>query len=681
VSVRLPFSVHARATDSAARAGVFTTLHGDVRTPLFMPVGTQATVKAQLPEMLREGGAQVLLANTYHLLLRPGVDVFAKFGGIHRFMQWDGAVLTDSGGFQIFSLPHSRRMSEEGASFQSYVDGKMIHLTPEVSIATQRAIGSDIMMVLDQCIPSTASRAEAERALGITQRWAVRSLAARGDSPQALFAIVQGALYPDLRRASADGLLQLPFDGYAIGGLAVGETRAEREDTCAFAAALLPEDRPRYLMGVGTPRDLIEAVHRGVDMFDCIIPTQLARRGAAFTSRGLVQLRRTVYRLADEPLDPACACPVCQRYTRAYLHHLHKTDESLGWILLGQHNLYFYHQLMREIREHIFADTFTTFYHERRDILDAEDIDHPAAAPAPRRDKALTLGVYEIHASPSGHHNIKHRHTGEIMHSHSPPLEEAERLYVAQSRLRDHLAGQPQDAPCVIWDVGLGAAANAMAALRCALARPERRPLHIVSFENDLDALRLAVRHAARFPYLHHPAPSAILREGSWRGEGITWTLLPGDFMASMAAEASVPDLIFYDMFSTRSEPAHWTQAAFAPIAAHVAGRPCALFTYSTSTAVRAALLRAGFYVAAGCGTGVKAETTIALTPAAHGPLFDYPLLDDAWLARWEKSHAQVPGDLSIEEAEAFRDAIRNHPQFVEATLPFSRRESNNDHP
>src|SRR4051812_38916370 len=285
---RLNFQIDAEADGTKARAATFHTLHNEVKSPLFMPVGTQATVKGQLTQALEDAGSQILLANTYHLLLRPGPEVFRRLGGIHGFMSWKNSVLTDSGGFQIFSLPHSREMTEQGATFRSYLDGRAIQLSPELSIETQKAIGSDIMMVLDQCIPSTGDEATAREALGITHRWAARSLAARGDSTQALFAIVQGALYPDLRRESAATLTEMPFDGFAIGGLAVGEGRSEREDTCELTAQLLPQDRPRYLMGVGTPLDILEAVHRGVDMFDCIIPTQVAQRGGAFTSRGFL---------------------------------------------------------------------------------------------------------------------------------------------------------------------------------------------------------------------------------------------------------------------------------------------------------------------------------------------------------------------------------------------------------
>jgi queuine tRNA-ribosyltransferase len=374
---RLNFRLEAQATGSNARAATFRTLHNEVRAPLFMPVGTQATVKAQLPQTLEDAGSQILLVNTYHLLLRPGPEVFRRTGGIHGFMSWNRSVLSDSGGFQIFSLPHSRALSEDGALFQSYLDGRTILLSPEVSIETQKAIGSDIMMALDHCIASTADEATARAAVEITHRWAGRSLSARGDSPQAIFAIVQGALFPELRRESAARLCEMPFDGYAIGGLAVGESRSEREELCEFTARLLPEEKPRYLMGVGTPLDILEAVHRGVDMFDCIMPTQLAQRGAVFTSRGFLQMRRGVYKYSEENLDPACACPTCRRYSRAYLHHLTKTGETLGWQLLGKHNLHFYHQLMREIRQSILAGTFLDLYREKRAFLHESDMDNP----------------------------------------------------------------------------------------------------------------------------------------------------------------------------------------------------------------------------------------------------------------------------------------------------------------
>jgi queuine tRNA-ribosyltransferase len=377
---RLNFCVEAQVAGSQARACRFQTAHGAVQTPVFMPVGTQATVKSQTADTLQETGAQVLLANTYHLLLRPGIEVFEKFGGIHSFMKWDRAVLTDSGGFQIFSLPHSRKMSEEGALFKSYVDGKLIQLTPELSIRTQMAIGSDIMMVLDQCVPSTVEHAVAEQAMHRTHAWARRSFQARqafsGEHTvprQALFGIVQGACFEDLRKASADFLTQIDFDGFAIGGLAVGETKSQRNDFTEISTRLLPEDRPRYLMGVGTPMDLLEAVHRGVDLFDCILPTALAQRGVAFTSEGKLQLRRSAYRLSDLPLDPACGCLVCQRHSRGYLHHLVKAEEPLGWHLLGYHNLSFYRDLMSSLRQSILEGRFLSLYRDLKERLERSD--------------------------------------------------------------------------------------------------------------------------------------------------------------------------------------------------------------------------------------------------------------------------------------------------------------------
>src|ERR1700750_3084616 len=276
---RLHFELQATASGCQARAARFTTAHNEVLTPTFMPVGTHGAVRSQRREDLLDNGAQVLLANTYHLMLRPGVDLLGKLGGLHRFSNWPRSILTDSGGFQIFSLPGSRTIQEDYAEFRSYVDNTLLRLSPERSIEAQKIIGSDIMMVLDQCVPSTVEHDVARRAMELTHRWALRSLAARGDSAQALFGIVQGATYSDLRVESARAITDIPFDGYAIGGLAVGESSLQREECTATVTELLPEDRPRYLMGVGTTRDLLEAVHRGVDMFYCILPTSLAQQG------------------------------------------------------------------------------------------------------------------------------------------------------------------------------------------------------------------------------------------------------------------------------------------------------------------------------------------------------------------------------------------------------------------
>lgn len=383
---RLNFQITSQPFDfkenngTQARAGTLTTLHGEILTPIFMPVGTQATVKGINVDTLKLLGSRMLLANTYHLMLRPGAEVFKKFGGIHRFMNWDGPVLTDSGGFQIFSLPHSRSITEEGAKFQSYVDGKMHLLSPEESIRIQKAIGSDVMMVLDQCIPSTSPHQKAEEAMLLTHRWAKRSLEARGDSPQSMFGIIQGACFEDLRKRSVETLCEMPFDGFAIGGLAVGETKSQREDFTEITTRLLPKNLPRYLMGVGTPLDILEAVHRGVDMFDCILPSALAKRGTVFTSLGKLQLRRSAYKFSEESIDPECLCTTCATYSRAYLHHLTKADEILGWQLLSIHNFTFYHRMMSEMRSAILEGTFLNYYKTKREAWARGDADSMQSA-------------------------------------------------------------------------------------------------------------------------------------------------------------------------------------------------------------------------------------------------------------------------------------------------------------
>lgn len=678
---RLQFELDAQASDSHARATTFRTLHSEVQTPVFMPVGTKATVKAQLTRTLEEAGSQILLANTYHLLLRPGTEVFRRLGGIHKFMSWNRSLLTDSGGYQIFSLPHSRSMSEGGAVFQSYLDGKTILLSPETSIETQKAIGSDIMMALDHCVASTADGPTARAAMEITQRWAERSLAARGDSPQSMFAIVQGALSSTLRQESVARLTALPFDGYAVGGLAVGESKAEREDVCEFTAPLLPDEKPRYLMGVGTPLDILEAVHRGIDMFDCIMPTQLAQRGGVFTSRGFLQMRRGVYKFAEEKLDPECGCPTCARYSRAYLHHLTKSAETLGWQLLGAHNLYFYHQLMREIRASILANAFAELYRSRRAFLDEPDLDNPIRMQKPKRTRLTTQGHYAVHIAREGFASIRHVASGEIMHMRTSPMEEAQQLYVEQSRLAERLRLDGNDAeaakPLVVWDVGLGAAANVMAAIRCyeeqaALARVRR--MLIISFENDLDSLRLAWLHNRLFPYLRHPGPPAIAECGEWRSKqftGLSWQLLHGDFFERIS-DAEPPDVIFYDMFSSKVSADLWTLEAFEKLFASCGDNATELFTYTCSTSVRVALLAAGFYVAQGRSIGAKEETTIAVTPAAfqatEGARHKYLSLD--WISRWTRSHAKFPAGLLPGQHAAFERVIREHEQFQSASTP-----------
>ena len=338
-----------------------------------MTVGTRATVTGLTPDDLRAVGTQVVLGNTYHLMLRPGAEVFRRVGGIHAYMGWKGPVLTDSGGYQIFSLAGDREVTEEGARFRSYVDRRVHLLTPERSIAVQEAIGSDIMMVLDECVDSTVDEARARDAMDRTHRWALRSLAARTRPEQALFAIVQGGVVPSLRRESAGFLTQHPFDGFALGGLAVGDTRAQREEITHLAAGLLPADKPRYLMGVGTPPDLLEAMLAGVDIFDCMLPTHLAWQGTAFTGKGRVKVKRGANAHADVPLDDECGCATCTGFSRSYLHHLFTCGEPLGARLLSVHNLHHYNALMTEARAQIEAGTYADFARRKLEAIDRHE--------------------------------------------------------------------------------------------------------------------------------------------------------------------------------------------------------------------------------------------------------------------------------------------------------------------
>jgi len=675
---RLQFTLEATASGSRARAARFTTLHNEVLTPTFMPVGTHAAVRAQRREDLLDSGAQVLLANTYHLLLRPGTGLFEQFGGIHRFMNWPRSVLTDSGGFQIFSLPGSRSLTEEGAVFRSYVDQTLVRLSPESSIAAQRAIGADIMMVLDQCVPSTVEHGEALRAMQLTHRWAARSLAARGDSPQSLFGIVQGASYADLRAVSARAITEMPFDGFAIGGLAVGEGRGEREDCTAIVTELLPQDRPRYLMGVGTPLDLLEAVHRGVDMFDCILPTALAKQGVAFTSLGRRDLRRAAYRTLEGPIDPNCRCTTCANYSIAYLYHLNRVAETQGWQLLGLHNIHFYMGLMREMRRNILAGSWLAFYHAQREVLDARDSYGPPVrhvTKAQRQRLKLKLGRYEV-VTDGDVGRIRDTLSGEVMHSINDPMAEARSLYVEQSRLVERWAErlrEPAMRQLVVWDVGLGAATNAMAAIHAveaqtAEAEEPRDPLparlSLVSFENDLDSLILALRHPAWFKHLRHAGPRRLLAEDQWSNSRarIDWRLLRGDFR-QLKFVAPLPDVVFFDPFSFKTDSVLWSLDAFRELAHLFSETAVELFTYTYSTSVRAALLAAGFYVAKGRGTGPKAETTIGLSPCAAAQPHGYELLGAEWLGKWRRSDAQAPPGVAAGD-DSWRAAVAEHPQF-----------------
>lgn len=333
-----------------ARRGRITFPRGEIETPAFMPVGTYGTVKAMLPEALKTLGAHIILGNTFHLMLRPGTEVIKAHGGLHEFMHWDKPILTDSGGFQVFSLGKLRKITEEGVTFASPVNGSKIFLSPEVSMQVQRALNSDIVMCFDECTPYPATEKEALKSMQLSLRWAKRSKAAHHDNPSALFGIIQGGMYDNLREASLAGLMDIGFDGYAIGGLSVGEPKALMFKTLEGLSPHLPQNKPRYLMGVGTPQDLIDAVNQGVDMFDCVMPTRNARNGYLFTSTGTLKIRNSAHRHSTQPLDESCDCYTCQHYTRAYLHHLDKCKEMLGAQLNTIHNLHFYQKLMQHIR-------------------------------------------------------------------------------------------------------------------------------------------------------------------------------------------------------------------------------------------------------------------------------------------------------------------------------------------
>lgn len=349
------------ASSGNARAGTLTTRRGDIQTPVFMPVGTYGSVKGVTAEELITTGSQVILGNTFHLMLRPGVEVIETFAGLHKFIHWSGPILTDSGGFQVFSLAENRKITEQGVKFKSPIDGSEVNLSPESSIQVQRSLDSDIVMIFDECTPYPASEQEAADSMRLSLRWAERSRLAHGDSTAALFGIVQGGMYPELRTESLAGLIDIGFDGYAIGGLSVGEPAAERIHILDHLQDKLPPQYARYLMGVGKPEDLVEAVARGVDMFDCVIPTRNARNGFLYTSHGVLRLRNQQYRFDDRPIEADCECYTCQNYSRAYLKHLDKCGEMLGARLNTIHNLHYFHQLMAKMRAAIIADQFAEF--------------------------------------------------------------------------------------------------------------------------------------------------------------------------------------------------------------------------------------------------------------------------------------------------------------------------------
>ena len=372
------FQFNINATDGRARTGVINTPKGDIRTPAFMPVGTAATVKAMMPESVRSTGADILLGNTYHLMLRPGAERVHKLGGLHKFMNWHGPILTDSGGYQVMSLTDLRKLTEEGVKFKSHIDGSVHNLTPEYSMEIQRLLGSDIVMSFDECTPFPATQEQAKSSMDLSMRWAKRSRDAFGDRPgYALFGIQQGSTFKDMRAESAEKLTNIGFDGYAVGGLAVGEGQELMFNVLDYAPNQLPQDKPRYLMGVGKPDDIVGAVQRGIDMFDCVLPSRSGRTGQAQTRMGAINMRNSRHRDDNRPLDENCECPCCKNYSRAYLHHVHKAGEIISSMLLTWHNLHYYQILMSELRDAIASnklDKYVSDFHEIRKRGDIEPL-------------------------------------------------------------------------------------------------------------------------------------------------------------------------------------------------------------------------------------------------------------------------------------------------------------------
>lgn len=372
------FQFNINATDGRARTGVINTPKGEIRTPAFMPVGTAATVKAMMPENVRATGADILLGNTYHLMLRPGAERVHNLGGLHKFMNWQGPILTDSGGYQVMSLTDLRKLTEEGVKFKSHIDGSLHNLTPEYSMEIQRLLGSDIVMSFDECTPFPATEKQAKSSMDLSMRWAQRSRDAFGDRPgYALFGIQQGSTFKDMRAESADKLRKIGFDGYAVGGLAVGEGQDLMFEVLEYAPNQLPQDKPRYLMGVGKPDDIVGAVQRGIDMFDCVLPSRSGRTGQALTRRGAINMRNSRHRDDQRPLDETCECPCCKNYSRAYIHHVHKAGEIISSMLLTWHNLHYYQILMSELRDAIATnslDAYVAEFHAIRKIGDIEPI-------------------------------------------------------------------------------------------------------------------------------------------------------------------------------------------------------------------------------------------------------------------------------------------------------------------
>ncbi len=664
---RLKFQLTAKDRKSSARACTFSTIHNEVNTPLFMPVATVGAIRSQDTILVESLGFPVLLTNTYHLMIRPGLDVLKKFNGMHEFINWGKSILSDSGGYQVFSLPKYVKIDSDGASFRSYLDGRIIRLTPETSIDAQKTIGSDIMMALDYCVPSNSEKSICNTALDITSAWAERSLEARGNSGQSIFGIVQGARFPDLRKTSASQITSLGFDGFAIGGLAVGESEQERNDITELTASLLPDNLPRYLMGVGTPSDLLEAVYRGVDMFDCILPSAHAQQGVAFTSRGRIELRRGVYKFDEKAIDPECNCRTCLSHSRAFIHHLIKSGEYYGSSLVGIHNLFFYHKLMETMRENIVNGTFYDYYHNKREIIRSDDAEYPAKLPKIKKRLRHVLGNYEIISPDNKIFRIRQISSGEVMHSVNDPIVEARRIYSEQLNFKKVLF-EDQEKEFVIWDVGLGAGTNAMAAIMDAESliseNQTERKIRIISFENDLNPFTLAVKTRKFFRHMHHEAPHYILKDSRWTSENgsIDWILSEGDFLEKIA-ESPEPDCIFYDFFSFKTDPKLWSYGTFRKIFSKCGNKTVKLFTYSNSTMVRSALLAAGFFVGAGPSSGPKEETTIAFNVIDKSTT-GIKLLGKEWLDKFRNSSAKWDAGCTDEEKHEIENLVYGHRQF-----------------
>jgi queuine tRNA-ribosyltransferase len=651
-----------KETSSGARAATLQTRRGLTLTPTFMPVATNAHVRGLIMDEVADTGATICLANTYHLLLRPGVEVFDHVKGIHNFMKWNRGVLTDSGGFQIFSLPGEREITEEGARFRSPFDNHRHMLSPETSIATQQSINSDIMMVLDVCVPSTSDETVTREAMERTHRWASRSLKARDSKPtgQAVFAIVQGGVFKNLRTQSAGFLTEHPFDGFAIGGLAVGESRELLYEMTQFTAPLLPKNKPRYLMGVGTPIDLVESVNAGIDMFDCIIPSKMGQQGYAYTFDGQVRIVRSEYRLSDEPLDAACKCPVCTKYTRGYIRHLAQGNHQLMGRLVGLHNLYHYNALMTRMRNAILENRWEAEYKELKEKL----------TPEPQKKKPRATGVskgeFELVTLRSGARAVKHLGNGEVMHPVGPWLE-SNRLYVDQLKLEEELQVANEEAFRIL-DVGLGAGTNAIAAIQKAISLgPKRkRQLEIVSLEIDMDAFQLAVEDTEGFPFLvpFKDATATLLDGREYVGHGFTWRVIVGDAKENLDEADGFFDAVFFDPFSPDSNPQLWTVDFLRRIKGKGRISGMTLATYSAATPTRVALLLAGYYVGSGWSTGTKGETTFAATKMRQ---VSEPL-SRRFLERWKRSSSRAPHGEVLDDM--MERELLAHPQFAEKGPP-----------